>query len=183
MSGDRYLITNQQSCYFLTFTVIYWIDIFTRMEYRDILVNSLNYCIRKKGLELNAWVIMTNHIHLVGKVVHPNTMSGFIRDFKKFTSKKIVEEINSCKESRREWLIDKFSYEAKRTGRAKNCKIWKDSNHAIDLSSYNIDAYEKINYIHMNPVVSGWVEQPEFYKYSSAADYYCGKGLVDIVTL
>ncbi len=45
MSGDKYLISDKAGCYFVTFTVIHWIDIFSRKEYRDIIVDSLNYCI------------------------------------------------------------------------------------------------------------------------------------------
>lgn len=40
---------------FLTFTVVFWIDVFTRKEYKHIIVNSLNYCIKEKGLTVNAW--------------------------------------------------------------------------------------------------------------------------------
>ena len=65
MSGDRYFINDQHSRYFLTPTVIHWIDLFTRKEYRDVLVDSLKYCQATKGLEIYAWVIMSNHIHLV----------------------------------------------------------------------------------------------------------------------
>ncbi len=67
MSGDLYLIQDQEGTYFLTFTVIDWIDVFGRVEYRDIVVKSLIYCIKEKGLLVNAWVIMTNHIHLVAR--------------------------------------------------------------------------------------------------------------------
>ncbi len=67
MSGDRYLIQDQEGTYFLTFTVIDWIDVFGRVEYRDIVVESLNYSIKEKGLRVNAWVIITNHIHLVAR--------------------------------------------------------------------------------------------------------------------
>ncbi len=49
MSGDKYIISDKSGCYFVTFTVIHWIDIFSRREYRDIIVDSLNYC-KKKGI-------------------------------------------------------------------------------------------------------------------------------------
>lgn len=123
MSGDRYIISDQQGRYFLTFTVIEWIDVFSRQEYRDILVDSLNYCIKEKGLRVNAWVIMSNHIHLVVRCENPFNLSEVIRDFKKHTSKTILKEIVSINESRREWLLDKFSFEARRTARAKNYKF------------------------------------------------------------
>ena len=68
MSGDRYEIQDQFGYYFLTLTVVYWIDIFSRSQYRDVIVDSLNYCVKEKHLELNAWVIMSNHVHLVARV-------------------------------------------------------------------------------------------------------------------
>ena len=181
MSGDRYKIQDQNGYYFLTITVIHWIDVFSRRAYRDILVDSLNHCVMYKGLKLNAWVIMSNHLHLVGKITSELGVSGFLRDFKKYTSKRIVELIQELSESRREWLPDKFSFEARRTGRAENYKLWKDDNHAIDLS--DIDMMGKIDYIHNNPVREGLVNEPEHYVYSSAGDYSGKKGLVKVVVI
>ncbi|WP_221412742.1 REP-associated tyrosine transposase [Fulvivirga lutimaris] len=181
MSGDRYKIQDQQACYFITMTVVYWIDVFSRRDYKDVIVESLNYCIANKGLNLYAWVIMSNHIHIVGKVDTELGMSGFLRDFKKFTSKKIVELIQEIPESRRDWLLDKFSFEARRTGRAENYKLWKDDNHAIDMST--IDMMNKIDYIHDNPVRAGLVHEPDQYVYSSATDYAGGKGMVNVTVV
>ncbi|MGD1960073.1 MAG: transposase [Fulvivirga sp.] len=178
MSGDRYIIQNQNGYYFITLTVVYWVDLFSRREYRDIIVDSLNYCVKSKGLELNAWVIMSNHVHLVGRIDTVLGMSGFLRDFKKYTSKQITAAIKEIPESRREWLLDKFSYEARRTGRAKYYKVWKDSNHAIDLT--NIDMMGKVDYVHENPVKAGIVEEPEHYLYSSARDYAGVDGMVKV---
>ncbi len=183
MSGDQYFIKDQHACYFLTLTIIHWIDIFSRIEYRDIIVDSLNYCIKSKGLELYAWVIMSNHVHLAGRVRPPHRMSDFLRDFKKFTSNKIVEEIAHIHESRKDWLLDKFSFEARRTGRATFYKLWKDNNHALDLDNNAIGLMEKVDYIHENPVRAGLVEFPDHYLYSSARDYGGQKGLVDIVVV
>ena len=130
MSGDRYQIQDQQGVYFLTITVIHWIDVFSRKNYRDIVVESLNYCVKNKGLHIYSWVIMSNHVHLVAKVKEPFGMSGFLRDFKQFTSRHIVSAIQEIPESRREWMLDKFSFEANRTRRTSKFKFWKDSNHA-----------------------------------------------------
>ncbi|MCX2745300.1 transposase [Mangrovivirga sp. M17] len=182
MSGDRYKITDQNGIHFCTITVVDWIDIFTRMEYRDIIVESLKYCISSKGLELYSWVIMSNHIHLIGSVSPPHKFSNFLRDFKKFTSKEIVKEINRINESRREWLLDRFSFQARKTQRARNYKIWKDSNHCIEIDS-SIDIWEKIHYIHENPLRNGLVDEPEDYRYSSARDYINSNGLLDIIVI
>ena len=187
MSGDRYHIRDQYACYFITMTVVYWIDIFSRKEYRDIIVESLNYCVDHKGLELYAWVLMTNHLHIIGRIIPKEDgkedqvgMSAFLRDFKKFTSKKIIKSMEFLPESRKKWMLDKFSFAAKRTGRAKNYKIWKDDNHAIDLDHNGIDVMQKMDYVHNNPVDAGWVLEPDQYLYSSAIDYAGKKGLVKV---
>ena len=181
MSGDRYLIADQHAPYFITCTVTKWIDLFTRQVYRDILTDSINYCIKEKHLTIYAWVIMSNHIHMVAQCNSPGNMSGFLRDFKKFTSKRFIETIENINESRAEWLLDKFAFEAKRTRRAENFKIWKDSNHAVNLD--DIDIMEKIDYIHNNPVRAGLVEYPDHYIYSSAKDYAGGKGLIKVTVV
>ena len=183
MAGDQYKITDQHAYYFLTLTVIHWIDIFSRKEYKDIVVDSLNYCIKHKGMEINAWVIMTNHIHLVGRAIKPFNMTDFLRDFKKFTSKEITNSILNLNESRRKWILDILSFEARKTGRAEKHKLWKDGNHAINLNDADIDIMEKINYIHENPVKAGYVNKPEHYIYSSAIDYCYGKGLVKVTLI
>jgi hypothetical protein len=64
-------------------------------------------------------------------------------------------------------MLDKFSFKAKRTGRAKDVKIWTDDNHAIDLDNAKINMLEKINYIHDNPVNAGIVRYADEYIYSS----------------
>ena len=180
MSGDQYKIYDQHAVYFLTLTIVDWIDLFTRSDYSLIVTDSLNYCIKNMNLEVYSWVIMSNHVHLIVKVGEPFEMSGFLRDFKKFTSKAFIKRMNEINESRKEWMLDRFGYEAKRIGRAKNYKVWKDDNHAIEIADY-IAIEPRIDYIHNNPVKALIVTQPEDYYFSSAIDYAGGKGLVEIV--
>ena len=138
MSGDKYFIADKQGCYFVTFTVIHWIDIFSRKEYRDIIVDSLNFCIAQKGLVVYGWAIMSNHVHLIITTRNSENISDIIRDFKKHTSKQITTTIQSINESRREWLLNAMSKEAKRMGRALNYKLWRDDNHAIHIDGISI---------------------------------------------
>lgn len=180
MSGDRYKISDQNSIYFLTITVVHWIDLFTRKDYKIIITDSLNYCIKRKGLDVFAWVLMSNHLHLMVKAKEGFVLSHIIRDFKKFTSKQIANKILEIGESRREWLLDKFAFEAKRIGRAKNYKIWTDDNHAICLDKTEW-IEQRLNYIHDNPVRQLIVQNPEDYLFSSAVDYADGKGYVEII--
>ena len=62
------------------------LDVFTRKDYRDIVLDSLRHCQNEKGLLLHAWCIMSNHLHMIvsGK---EGSLSDILCDFKKFTSK------------------------------------------------------------------------------------------------
>lgn len=82
-----YQIKEQNALHYITLQVVYWIDLFTRKTYRDIVIESLRYCQKEKGLEIYAYVIMSNHVHLVIKS-ETNDLSDILRDFKKYTSKK-----------------------------------------------------------------------------------------------
>jgi REP element-mobilizing transposase RayT len=76
-----YQIKEQDKLHFVTLQVVEWVDIFSRERYRKIIIENLNYCIKNKGLEIYAWVIMSNHIHMLVKSTTDN-LSGTIRDFK-----------------------------------------------------------------------------------------------------
>ena len=83
MSGDRYFIQDQNGTYFLTFTMVDWLDVFIRENYKQIIAHDLNYCIEHKGLEVFCWCLMTSHIHLIVRAKEGFQLSAIIRDFKK----------------------------------------------------------------------------------------------------
>src|SRR5882672_8497949 len=88
MSDGGYKIRNQAAIHFITFAVVEWIDVFTRKEYRDIVLESIKYCQAEKGLLLHCWCIMSNHLHLIASAKN-NNLSDILRDFKKFTGKQV----------------------------------------------------------------------------------------------
>jgi REP element-mobilizing transposase RayT len=170
MSSENYRIGNQNAAYFLTFTVTDWVDVFTRLNYRTIIVESLEYCMKNKGLKLYAWCLMTNHIHLICRVEEPFRMSDFLRDFKQFTAKRILEEIDSASESRKDWMLYRFEYAGKYDKRITKYKFWQEGSHPIELTS-NEFIKQRMNYIHQNPVRAGFVATAEDFLYSSARNY------------
>ncbi|MCK9411617.1 MAG: transposase [Prolixibacteraceae bacterium] len=182
MSSENYFIKDQNAPYFLTFTVVDWVDVFTRSQYKNTIVDSLNYCIHNKGLTIFAWCLMSNHLHLVARAEENFNMSDIIRDFKKFTAKKITELISEEPESRREWMLYRFMYAGKFDHRIKNYKFWQETSHPILLDNNQL-IDQKISYIHQNPVRSSIVHEPEDYIFSSACDYAGTKGLVDIESI
>ncbi len=165
-----YQIKDQQGIYFLTFRIIEWIGIFTRQAYQDIVINSLKYCVKNKDLRLFAYLIMSNHLHLIVQSLNGN-LSNTIRDFKKYSSKKIVETMQEINESRKNRILNHFKFNAGLTSRNERYQVWNRENHAEEL--YSSDFMEvKVNYLHMNPVRAGIVYRPEDYIYSSARNYY-----------
>jgi REP element-mobilizing transposase RayT len=170
MSGDRYKIIAQNSPYFLTLTVVDWIDVFTRKEYRHTIVDSLIYCQQQKGLVLYGWCLMSNHLHIIAKAAEGCKISEILRDFKKFTAKKIITQMNEIPESRRDWMLYRFENAGRHLKRIKQYKFWKDDNYAIILENHEM-MKQKLEYIHANPVVAEIVTEDYEYKYSSAKYY------------
>lgn len=181
MGGHR--IINQNELHFLTFTVVGWVDIFTRKIYRDIIMESLEYSIKERGLLLFAYVVMSNHLHLIARTENPVGLSAVIRDFKKFTSKKILKTIQeSPKESRKEWMLQLFSDYGKNNKNNSEYQFWTQHNKPMELVSPKW-INQKLHYIHLNPVKAGWVELPEEYLYSSAKNYVGLEGLIPVEIL
>src|SRR5690625_2951521 len=176
MSG-KYKFHNPEGLYFVSFATIHWIDVFVRRIYCDILVASLKYCIKEKGMLLYAWCIMPSHIHLIFRSTKEE-LQRVLQDFKKHTAKKVIQAIkDNVQESRREWLIRAIKRAGKKTGRQH--QFWQHGNRPIELWSNEI-IEQKVNYIHENPVEAGFVQESHFWQYSSAIDYSGGKGLIQL---
>ena len=169
--ATRYRFGESQLPHFITCTVINWIDVFSREQYKAIIIESLRYCIDAKGLNLHAWVIMSNHLHLIVSAKDEEKLADIIRDFKKYTSKQIIKAIeNNQNESRREWLIWMFKRAGSRNENNKVYQFWIQDNHPIALFNKEI-AGQKLEYLHQNPVRAGYVWSASDYKYSSSSDY------------
>ncbi len=177
----NYKFHNPEGVYFVSFAVVEWIDVFARDEYKGILLQSLAYCQKNKGMEIFAWCIMTNHVHLVFRSAGENKPEDLLGDFKRFTSRAVVKAImDNPKESRKDWLLERFARVASQSSNVKHHQFWRHDNKPVELWSNKV-IVEKIRYIHNNPVKKGLVFKPEDYVYSSARDYIGESGLLDDV--
>jgi len=170
MSGLHYRIQVDKT-YFLTPTVVDWVDLFTRPVYKQFLIEQLKFCQEKKGLNIFAWCLMTNHLHLIVNTSAPFVLNDVMRDFKKFTSKALVDLMDSENESRRNWILQRFLFAGTISRKHKYAKFWQEGNNAIEIYSEEV-LWQKINYIHRNPVKEGYVFREQDYMYSSARNYY-----------
>ncbi len=166
----KYKFHNKGGLYFVSFATINWIDVFTRQVYFDVLAESVSYCRKEKGLELYCYRFMPSHIHFIFRSANEQP-SELLRDFKRHTSKKVIESIESNpQESRKEWLLWMFKRAGKKNATTSNYQFWQHHNKPIELWSEKV-IKQKIDYIHNNPVVSGFVMNTIDWKYSSARNY------------
>ncbi len=101
----KYKFYNQEGLYFVSFAVVYWLDVFVRPTYFQTMVESLNYCRKNKGLEIYAWCFIPSHVHFIFRAKEHNP-GVLLKELKTFTSKKIQKEIaENPEESRKEWLL------------------------------------------------------------------------------
>jgi putative transposase len=178
----KYKFRDQDQLYFVSFAVINWIDVFIRNEYKEILLDSLRFCTKGKGLEIYAWCIMTSHVHLIIGT-HQQKMEDILRDFKSYTSGQLKKAIaGNIQESRREWMLWMMQRAGRKNPNNQHFQFWQQHNKPIELFNKEI-MQQKLDYLHQNPVAAGFVEKPEDYLYSSARDYCGMKGFLDIIII
>lgn len=157
-------------CYFITITTVGWVDVFTRLNQKNTIIEALKYCQQKKGLEIYAYCLMHSHLHLLCRAKADCHLSDIIRDFKKYTSKEVIRTIVNEPESRREWLLPYFRKACEHLKRKQEYKVWQDGYHA-EVAYSNSFIKEKVTYIHNNPVKEKIVQFPEDYLFSSSRNY------------
>ncbi len=166
----KYKFGEKDGAYFISFAVVYWIDLFTREEYFNCLTTSLEHCRKTKGMELYGYCIMPSHVHLIFRSVVGDP-SGLIRDFKGYTSRQLLKLIEEHpQESRKEWMLWMFERAGKKNSNVKHRHLWQQNNKPIEIWSTKVFE-QKLNYIHNNPVETGFVTNPIDWKYSSARNY------------
>lgn len=143
--------------YFLTLTVKNWFYIFDRHDRWNILAGSLDFCRKHKGLKIYEFVFMLNHIHLI---VKSPDVSGFLRDFKQFTAKRIRRNIQENEPTIEQIFLDT-------EGRFE---LWKKTNmpKLVETEEFFL---QKAEYIRANPVRKNYVMHPEDWYWSSANPY------------
>ena len=190
--STKYKFTDKAATYFTTSTIVGWIDIFTRDLYRDILLDSFRFCQKNQGLQMHAWVLMTNHFHLIYSCAVNYDPAIVLKNIKSYTALKIIDAIiRNPGESRKECLpageagiLETFRQygEAKKSNH--QYQFWQHENHPILLDNAGM-LEQRTTYLHENPVRAGFVELAEHWKYSSATDYYAKnkKGLLEIMSV
>ncbi len=181
--SSKYKIQDHQALHFITFATVQWVDALSRPVCKHIVVDSLLYCQREKSLVLYAFVIMSNHVHLIASALEGKNLSDILRDFKKYTSKQLLKEIaENPQESRKNWLMWIFKSAGEKNSNNKSFQFWQQDNRPIQLST-NEMIDQRLDYIHENPVKEELVWKADHYPFSSAANYAGRKGLLEVVLI
>ncbi len=166
--------------YYITFTILGWKEIFINDKFCDIAYKWFYYAKDKYGNKINGYVIMPNHLHVLMRITDKSPkLSILIMNAKRFMAYEIIDLLEADKKME---LLEYFKIEPNKK-KAKH-KIFQPRYDSLLIQTQKI-FLQKLNYIHNNPCQEKWrlADNPEDYKYSSAANYVdkSGNYPVDLV--
>lgn len=173
MARTRYRFGDEHYPYFLTQTIVAWLPIFSRPDLVDIVLDSWRFLQRERGIVILAWVILENHLHWIGAGPQLGKRVG---EFKSFTATSIVKLL---REKAAHALLQALEYYKLRHKIDQQHQLWQDGSHPQIIESEEV-MWQKIEYIHNNPLRRGYVDDPQHWRYSSARDYAGKPGLLDV---
>ena len=150
---------------YFTATILEWKHLLKQDKCKDIIVDSLRFLVADGRIELNAFVIMNNHIHLIWQPLGDWTPEKIQHSLLSFTAHKFKNHL----QENHEQFLQQFKVDAK----DRKYQFWERNPLGIDLDNEQM-FLQKFNYIHQNPVVKGLCLLPEDYHYSSAKFYELG---------
>ncbi len=147
---------------FITITCYEWKHILKEDNYKDIITDSLAFLVKTDRIKVHAFVIMSNHLHLIWQIQKGNKREEVQRDFLKFTSQQLLKRLRYENANLLQELVVNL--------KDRKYQVWQRNSLSIELRSKNV-YNQKLNYIHNNPVKAGMCILEEEYKYSSAKFY------------
>ncbi|MEQ8525748.1 transposase [Gracilimonas sp.] len=173
MGRSRYKFHEEYYPYFITSTIVHGLPLFMDARISNIILDALTYAQDVNKVVLHGYVIMPNHIHLV---VEGEQLSARLRAFKSYTARSIINYLKANNKTR--------TLSHLKSGKLDNHKdsefqVWQEGFHPKQISTSKM-MEQKINYIHHNPVKSGFVESPLHWRYSSALNYEGDDGVIPV---
>ena len=160
----------EEQFYFVTTTVVDWINVFTEDRYCDILVRNIKHYQQRYEFTILGYAIMPSHFHWIVEVdPKKGTISDIMRDIKKYSAWDLLEALRT---DGRTDLMQLFRQKGKTFPNHKH-KLWM-SRFDDEVIRNQQMFWAKLGYIHRNPVEAGLVERQEDYRYSSARNYSVG---------
>lgn len=175
-SNKDFIFSENNYCLFVTFSTFNRIDIFNHEKPRKIFYESLKFCQKTRNLILHAFVIMPDHIHLLisdndGDAKRLRTTISSLRNF---TGRNILKIIDI--------FLPQYKDRTTTDGAGDRDRMfWVPGWHPIMIASEKF-YYQKMNYIHNNPVTAGLVSKAEDWPHSSLYGlYHDGLNDLDVI--
>jgi len=175
MPRSRYLVHGDAQPYFLTCTVINWLPVFTQPQAAEIVLNSWRFLQQEGRLVLYGFVILVNHVHMVAS---SSDLSKTIGEFKSFTARELLKLLGQRSARTLLWQLTR--------GRSPSDPqrvrhLWRPGSHPQEILGEDM-MRQKIEYIHQNPVMRGYVDDPLHWRLSSARNYAGMEGVIAVKT-
>lgn len=156
------MIIAKEHAEFLTVTCLEWTHVLQEDRFKDIVIDSLRFLSKEERIKVYGFVIMSNHFHLLWQMLGDHKREDVQRDFLKFTGQQILKILrNENSEMQKELLVQ---------AKDRKYQVWERNSLGVPLWSPEV-FWQKLEYIHYNPLKAGLCEYPEDYKYSSAKFY------------
>jgi putative transposase len=157
-------IAKEHANYF-TATCLEWTPVLIDDRFKQIIIDSLKYLTDAHRIDVYAFCIMNNHMHIIWQMLGDNKAEDVQRDFLKFTSQQILKVLRNEKSD----LLEQLTVNAK----DRKHQVWERNAFSMPVYEDRF-LFQKLHYIHNNPVVAGYCIHPEDYYFSSAAFYLKG---------
>ena len=175
MTRSRYKVLETEYPYFLTCTVVGWLPVFTRPETVQIVFDSWRHLGEHRRTRVYGYVILENHLHLIAS---SEDLSVDLGDFKSFTARKIIDYLE---ERNATVLLKQLKWLKNRHKVDRIYQFWQEGSHPQQVQNEDV-MRQKLEYIHRNPVVRGYVDDATHWRYSSARNYAGLPGLFPVLT-
>jgi putative transposase len=175
MSRNRYKIYDNAYPHFITCTVVEWLPVFTRQDSVQILLDSWSFLLRENRLKLFAFVVLENHIHFIAA---SDDLSKEVGDFKSYTARRLIDLLENAGAKT---ILNQLAFRKLKHKRDREYQFWQEGSHPQQITSGEM-MWQKIEYIHFNPVKRGYVDDPIHWRCSSARNYARMPGLIDVCT-
>ncbi len=173
MTRSRYRFGDDRNPYFMTNTVVAWLPVFSHPDFANVVLDSWRFLQRERDIKVLAFVIMENHLHWIA--VGPQ-LPKRVGEFKSFTATTIIKKMQA---KRYETLLQELRFYKLRHKVDQTHQLWLEGSHPLVIESDDV-MWQKIEYIHNNPLRRGYVDDPTHWRYSSAKSYAGQPGLIDV---
>ena len=175
MTRSRYRFGEDHYPHFMTTTVVAWLPVFSYPRFAEIILDSWRFLQIEREIDILAFVIMENHLHWIA--VGPQ-LGKRVGEFKSFTATSIIKEME---QQNYQTLLQELKHYKLRHKIGQTHQLWQEGSHPQAIETDEI-MWQKIEYIHNNPLRRGYIDDPVHWRYSSARSYAGQPCLIDVCT-